>query len=333
MKSQKSIPFGALAAVWLAVLVIYNLGSLHAIVFSVTDGLWGNWPSLQLNCPVRADLERFKQRVTPARVQEVGSIEECLNEGERLKIPLVCQLRPATESSNADLSKRLLAAIEKDTSYYQLICRDGGDVHFLRPEYKRNSTIQHVLAEPSECAGGFIYGDEHEALLSEAYPALNKTFSPDAVASMSSNKSVLFSTSFVSNFPGSRISTGTHAAMVVSLAFQLVGKKVWLLHSLEKSSSHYWHRTAWRLWPNCLQEWLSGMKTPYVATTGPGDILYFPLAYQHLVYSEKGLNVMTNIRYIRKYNPVGLLTYFSFSNLLKIVADRVFLGKSTGNPR
>ena len=144
----------------------------------------------------------------------------------------------------------------------------------------------------------------------------------------------MFGTSFASNFPRNRVSSGSHSAIVVSMAYQLVGTKKWILHSQAESTLDYVIKTSWIMLPNCVQNYLEGMKRPFVAVTNPGDILFFPLMWQHLVYTDAGPSVMTNIRKVSKFSPKYLLSRYPFHTVFQLVMSRLLpQGDATSNPR
>jgi hypothetical protein len=322
----------------IAIAIYLSSGTVKLILFSVTDGLYGNWPDIQLNCG-KADFDAFFKRLVPTPTYKVNSFEECFEVGEKMKHPLICQL-------NSEISKpeAVLEAIKKDNTTYDLICRDKGDFHWCRPSEKKPGTILSVIEKPSWCGAGFIYGKEHQEIMAHVIPGLNETFNEEEMVATLKGKNkekmtnveaeLHFTTSFVSNYPEPAISTGTHAAMIISLAFQLAGQKIWIMHNREESNSEYYFRTSWRTFPNCLSDWLVSLKKPWIATTNPGDVLYFPMAYEHFVYSDKGVNLMTNIRKAFKPSPQYVRDWFGFLSIVKIFADSVLIkGMNRGNPR
>ena len=285
-----------------------------------------------INCPV-VNFEEFNARAFKTPTIEVETIEECLRHGENMNQPLICRLAGVV----ADNEARIIDAIFADNTTYEMICRDSGDFHYVTMHRKINSTIAEVASNPGPCSAGFIYGDTHQALLQSVMPTMHNKFNPSTVGNdfkELKRDNFLAGTSFASNFENAVISTGSHAAMVTSMAYQLAGTKKWILHDIEESKSDYFYRSSWAMYPTCLSSFLGGMSRPYIATTGPGDILFFPFAWQHMVFSEAGYNVMTNIRKVQKPNVPYLLSRFSLKNMAKIlVYEKFFKSALTANPR
>lgn len=262
---------------------------------------------------------------------EVDSVEDCLRFGESMDHPLICRLKAGTTPKET-----VMAAILSDKNEYPMTCHEHGDAHYITSNTKVNSTLEDIIKTPSPCAAGFIYGDDHQALLQSVMPSMVDKFNPETVRAeiaKTESKQILMGTSFASNFPANRISTGSHGALAVSMAYQLVGTKKWILHSHEDSSLKYVFRTSWSSLPTCAETFLTGVNRPFVATTGPGDILFFPFAWQHMVYTEAGPSVMTNIRKIMLPSFSRLLKRFSFASIFKVLGDRVLNYSPTGNPR
>lgn len=282
-------------------------------------------------CPA-VDMATFKARAFKTPTIEVATIEECLRHGENMNQPLICRLNGASAANE----QKIIDAIFADDSTYEMVCRDNGDFHYPTHHRKINATIAEVAAVPSPCSAGFIYGDKHQALLQSVMPTMHNKFNPATMKDefkLTGKSSFLAGTSFASNFEEKRISTGSHAAMVTSMAYQLAGTKKWLLHNHEESTSEYFYQSGWGLYPTCLSSFLSGIKTPYTAVTGPGDILFFPFAWQHLVFTEPGPNVMTNIRKVAKPQLSFLFNRFSLSSMVKIILFDITKKDITGNPR
>jgi hypothetical protein len=327
----------SLIPVFLAIFVYFNMSTLKLILFSVTDAMHGSWPEINLTCP-KDNTEAFNgffNRLIPTPTIQVKSFDECFEIGEKTKNPLICRL-------SAEISKpdRVIEAIKGDNTTYDLLCREGGDFHWVRPaDGKQQGTLLSMLEKPSWCGAGFIYGDKHEEILAEVIHGLNKTFDPALMVKQlkgghGSGEGIKFATSFISNLPEPAITTGTHAAMIISLVFQLTGQKIWILHNREESSAEYYFDVSWRTYPLCLGDWLKALRRPWVAVTNPGDLLYFPLAYEHLVFTDQGVNLMTNIRKIFKPSREYARERFSFKNLMKIAAHSTLKsGASRGNPR
>jgi hypothetical protein len=328
----------SILVVLLAVFVYMNMSTWKLILFAVTDGFNGKWPEIHLEHCGKADFDMFFKKLVPTPTYVVESIEECFNVGEKMAHPLICRLDK--EVSHPEL---VIEAIKADNTTYDLICREGGDVHWLRPNDVVQGTIPQMLnGEINKwCMAGFIYGPEHQALLHKVIPGLNETFDAEELTRVLKNPpkdkqdlEVKVTTSFVSDFPEAMISSGSHAAMAVSGAFQLFGTKIWIMHNMEESDGEYWFRTSWRYFPVCLSDWFKQIKKPWVAVTNPGDILYFPMAYQHFVFTPKGLNFMTNIRKAFKPSGAYIRERFNWKQLAKIAADKIIIkGFQRGNPR
>ena len=327
-----------MASIFLVLFVIlvayggfYLKDSFEMIYFTVSSADNGNRPIKDMSHCGVADLDDFDRRAFKTPTLEVDSIEECLRHGEEMNQPLVCRL-PGTGNNE----QKIIDAIFADTSTYEMVCRDGGDFHYPTHHRKINATIAEVSSSPSPCSAGFIYGDKHQALLQSVMPTMHNKFNPatvdDEFAALN-QKSFLAGTSFASNFEEHRISTGSHAAMVTSMAYQLAGTKKWILHDVEESSSSYYYKSGWVLYPTCLADFLKGLKRPFTAVTGPGDILFFPYAWQHLVFTDPGANVMTNIRKVSRPGIPYLLTRFSIKSMVKVIAHTIVASDITGNPR
>jgi hypothetical protein len=316
----------------IAVFVGYILNdSWRMMYFSATGADNGKMPLVDMSkCPA-VDMEAFGRRVFTTPAVEVDTIEECLRHGENMNQPLICRL-PGTGSNE----QKIIDAIFADDSTYEMVCRDEGDFHYNTHWRKMNATIADVASNPSPCSAGFIYGDKHQALLQSVMPTMHNSFEPATVKQQFDNlkkDSFLAGTSFASNFENHRISTGSHAAMVTSMAYQLAGTKKWILHDMEESTSDYIYQNSWRLFPTCLESFLTGLKRPYVAVTRPGDILFFPYAWEHLVFTDPGPNVMTNIRKVSKTSPLSLYGRFSLKNIAKVIFHHAIATDITGNPR
>lgn len=315
----------------LAVALYFNGGK--ELLFVLTDANGGNapFPSEMYNCP-KADFDAFRAKVIETPRVEVDSVEDCLRFGESMNHPLICRLKAGTTPKET-----VMAAILSDKNEYAMTCHDDGDAHYITANHKVNSTLEKIVETPGPCAAGFIYGDDHQALLQSVMPTMAKRFSPETVVediTKSNDNAILFGTSFASNFPENRISTGSHAANTISMAYQLVGTKKWILHHQDESTSlTYIYKAAWTSLPSCVETFLTSLKRPFVATTGPGDILYFPFSWQHMVYTEGGPSVMTNIRKIMMPSMKRMMSRLSFSSLVKVVGDRVLNYTPTGNPR
>ena len=321
----------ALVFTALAVVLYFNGGKELLFVFSDANDGNAPFPPEMNNCP-KADFEAFRRKSIDAPRVVVDSVEDCLRYGEKMNHPLVCKLKAGSSSEES-----VMAAILSDTNEYAMTCHNESAAHYLTANYKVNSTLKAIVDTPSPCAAGFIYGDDHQALLQSVIPTMAKRFSPETVIEDISNQEsdkILFGTSFASNFPENRISTGSHAALVVSMAYQLVGTKKWILHDHDDSKHlTYVYKGAWSSLPSCSETFLTSLNSPWTATTNPGDILFFPFNWQHMVYTEAGPSVMTNIRKITIPSPRKMLARFSFPSLVKVMGERLTTLSATGNPR
>lgn len=308
----------------------FNGGDM--ILYALTNAWNGDWEIPDTSKCTAPDFDEFSAKLIQTPRVKVKSFEECLLYGEAMDHPLICQID--AEISN---SEKIVEAILADDTVYNTICNGEGDFHYPASRSERNQTIGEVVSNPSDCGAGFIYGGKHQRLLHSAIPSLESEFESDQILQLLKKKQgspVMFGTSFISNYPTNRISTGSHAAMIISLAVQLVGTKKWILHHHDESDNKYWYKTVWTMFPGCVADYLKNLKKPYSAVTGPGDVLYFPLAYQHLVYTEKGVNVMTNIRKARLPKPSEMFGRFSLKTMITLAAVQLFSGKDkANNPR
>ena len=314
----------------LATVAVFCSNVLNTLTFVFTDAKGGHLSIESLDSCPNFNIGAFKDKTIDVPRMNVTTIAKCMQSGEAMGHPVICQLgETANISQNA-----VTAAIMADQTTYELTCRDGGDVHYITPAYRKPGKLADIVtSNASYCIAGFIYGGVHQKMLREEIPQLTEEFSPAGKV----DKEAWFTTSFVSNFPEDAISTGSHAALVDSLAYQLEGTKVWLLHHMDESSSRYFYVGSWRMFPNCLETFLSGLKKPYVAVTNPGDILYFPGSYQHMVFTKEGPNVMTNIRRRNAFPLLRAYQTLSVEHFTNVVLfslyQRFFLQKYTGNPR
>jgi hypothetical protein len=322
----------------LAVLGYNHRSLLKMLLFVSTDGFYGSWPDIKLTCE-KPDFDKFLDRLIPTPHMTVKDVEECFAIGEKLKHPLICNLA----SFDVYNPKAIMEAIKADPTLYQLVCREGGDHHWISPPQYVQGNISSILDKPSWCGAAFIYGGTHHEMLAKVIPHLNETFEGHRVLQLAredpeAHKKMKVDTtsSFVSNYPEPIISTGSHAALALSNAFQLEGTKIWIMHTREKTIANtveYYFRGSWNDYPNCLDTFFKGVQEPYVATTRPGDILYFPFSYEHLVFTGPGYNIMTNIRkiFVPKFDYIREIT--SIESIIKIGVEKLTTKPVIGNPR
>lgn len=310
--------------------VAYNIGDL--VQFALTKAKNGEWPVPDTSkCPV-PDFDAFSSKLLQTPRITVKTLDDCFKNGEAMNHPLVCRLEDAGEIN----SEAIVDAILSDDTIYKTVCREEGDYHYVIGHTEKNQTLAEVVNSPSGCGAGFIYGGKHTTLLHNALPVLDEKFETDDIKNLLKEKGspLLFGTSFISNFKNNRISTGSHSAMVVSMALQLVGKKKWIMHSFNESKNKYWYGTIWVLFPNCVADFLKNLEKPYYVETEPGDVLYFPIAYQHLVYTEEGTNLMLNIRTVRIPTIADLVQRLPLKAIATMIAVILLSGPvKASNPR
>ncbi len=106
---------------------------------------------------------------------------------------------------------------------------------------------------------------------------------------------------FISNLKEPMITAGIHAnPMTSSMAIQFSGKKTWLFFD---SKTYLDKMGAIPSAPILLpRKAPAGPYKLYVYNSLPGDILFFPESYAHIVYTYEGPNVMVNYRKMHVMN-------------------------------
>lgn len=272
----------------------------------------------------------FQQKLITTPTVQVSSHEECMRHGEALNRPLICE-GVALDTERA--AKLLL----EDPSTYKAQCYNLSSAlqsaTILSPTEHLNATLAGALAH-SHCYSGFIYSDTHQAALQKVFPHMGQELPFAADGQPAPSEEMHFGTSFVSNFEESQISAPDHAALIVSVVYQLIGQKTFLLHERRSSRNHYLFSGAFAPYPQCAKDFYNDLDRVWVATVKPGSYLFFPFSWQHTVYTKAGLNVMTNVRVTSKQT---VLSSLAPSELATVLLHRLFksqLGDSAKtNPR
>jgi len=107
---------------------------------------------------------------------------------------------------------------------------------------------------------------------------------------------------FIANLKTDTITAGIHAnPMTYSMGIQFIGRKTWLFwdHDVYLNDMR-----AIPAAPILIPRQAPGRPYPlYVYTSEPGDILFFPESYAHVVLTHSGPNVLVNYR---KFFPMNL---------------------------
>lgn len=302
------------------------------ILFSgvVPDGTWVNYaPESMTKCPP-VDEAEFRNQLLRVPEVSVESHFDCVRHGRAFNRPILC--------TGLNVPPSFAQDIIADPSEYTLQCYNlsapppgrslVSTVMQSRCTYF-NGTLAEVMERP-ECYAGFIYGDHHQDILRRAFPHLDKN-SPGA-ASKAQGGDVHFGTSFLSNFASNQISAADHAALIESVVYQLAGRKIFLLHNRHRSTHPFVMTGSFVPYPSCAKDYWGTTPELWAAVVKPGSILYFPFSWQHTVFTEKGLNVMTNIRVTSKSHVVSSL---SIKELMAFGLRILFKGrpKPNNNPR
>lgn len=289
------------------------------------DRMWRSLlPSSVVNCPVMKP-EDLTDKLVRVPTIKVSSHEECIAHGRALGKALLCTGIPLDVESAAN-------SLAADPTPYQVQCYDDKALKsttIFSPPTLNNMTLAEVLANPS-CYAGFIYGDTHQQQLAEIFPHM------DALGPHSKDvgDDFHFGTSFMSNFTKPTLSAPDHAALVESVVYQLVGKKVFMVYDrLETSTnSYYWNGGTFQVYPMCGRDFFHNIKNIWVTTVEAGQYLYFPFTWNHIVYTDEGTNVMTNVRFTSKST---IRTQLSLDNLLGVIGRRLLkpFKLAQGSPR
>jgi len=259
--------------------------------------MWYNFlPSTPKQCPT-IDVNKFKKKLIPAPTIKVKDHAECVKFGRIMRHPIICQGIPID-------SKKAVEAILGDPTEYKANCYDPKTqlksiVTHSSPD-QRNCTLGDMPNMP-QCCAAFIYSQDHQSRLKEVIPHLDDTPpSPKDKDRISGGGSLNFATSFIGNFEDDMISTADHSEPVESMVYQIAGTKVFLMHDHAKSSHPYTYSKVMSPWPSCMDEFIDNVEEFWVGAVKEGSFMYFPLSWGHVVYTTKGLNVMTNVRFLTK---------------------------------
>jgi hypothetical protein len=125
-----------------------------------------------------------------------------------------------------------------------------------------------------------------------------KTIRDDNNEALEDHLEIRADTNFVSNFPRDVLATPIHAAPTGhSFAFQMVGKKLWLLMSPEEMEKYSPICTpATLLTKGSEREFFASKPSTLIAVQEEGDLLFFPVHWGHAVLTKEGPNVMLVLR-------------------------------------
>lgn len=282
-------------------------------------------PSSLVKCPVMSETA-FRQKLITTPTVRVSSHEECMRHGEALNRPLIC------EGVALDTEKAAKLLLE-DPSSYNVQCYDLPSALqsavIMSPTEHLNATLAEALTH-THCYSGFIYSDTHQAALHKVFPHMGQKLPFATDGQPAPSQEMHFGTSFVSNFEESQISAPDHAALIVSVVYQLIGQKTFLLHERRSSRNHYLFNGAFAPFPKCAKDFYDDLDRVWVATVKPGSYLFFPFSWQHTVYTKAGMNVMTNVRVTSKQTVFGNLAP---SELATMLLYRLFKDSGKANPR
>ena len=172
--------------------------------------------------------------------------------------------------------------------------------------------ITMTLKEAVETAQDSKRAEQGKSFFASFVPFLSRNGIQIAVNSTSVSE-IKLDTNFVSNFSDDVLATHIHFPSVNSFAMQLVGNKFWYFMPTNEFESYDPINTP--------TPWLLGGSEKMhfekyggisFAVTEPGDMLYFPPMSAHAVVTQKGPNVMFNLRQLSPikaflYNPFRII--------------------------
>jgi len=288
-------------------------------------------PSGRVSCPtIDADYFRSKSIRTPT--MEVRDYSECLEQGARMGHPLICR-------GIAIPQEKIVNAIVNDPKKYEYFCYDKICSKSIVLNCREVSKIGDSNADPSmlmtlkevmetkgkNCYAGPIIDNSQNERLRDIFEHLD-----DNIPSFQDNKeqtrkveqggSLNFPTSFVGSFERGNIYTSDHAANVDSMVYQVKGRKVFLMYDHVETKHWTLYSKILHPWPECTADYLKDHKAMWIAPLQPGDYLYFPPYWSHIVYSDKGVNIMTNIRKVTMNRVLYGGTYANAAGVIATAA-------------
>jgi len=315
-------------------------------LFSVLVPVW-MWyyfiPSERVICPT-IDAEFFRSKSIRTPTIEVKNYEECAEQGKRMGHPLICR---GVDVPNDEL----VSAIVDDPKKYEYFCFHEECAKNILLNCREVSGIGDAAVDPStlrslrevsnmmgkNCYAGPIVDNSQNSRLRKIFDHLDEKIpvfgdgagNKNITDHVEAGGSLHFPTSFVGNFEKGDIYTSAHAAMVASMVYQVEGRKVFLMYD-HKATKHWTiYSKILHPWPTCTTDYVNGQESMWIAPLRPGDFLYFPPYWSHTVYSDEGLNVMTNIRLITLNNILYAGTY---ANALGVLATSAIGRKPWSRP-
>jgi len=247
----------------------------------------------------KAQFEAVRQTLIP--IQSVHSIEEMAKDWD---LPYI--IRGAVPNCRQIL-KDTPGGPENTATFFESTIRDHGTCARVGVDYTGESEeipIQDFIDGTAEIVNK--YSSFRSFLTTEQIEAVM----PDVMRDVEGMK-IKRDTNFVSNFTHDVITATMHAAILIkSWSLQCEGTKRWLLWDAAGNDALK-AITMPSLIPGKLSErhvFMSGIKI-YTGVMGPGDLMYFPPSWMHVVETAAGPNIMINLRQLAmkdsfRLNPI-----------------------------
>ena len=185
---------------------------------------------------------------------------------------------------------------------------DEEDIKLRVAKYDVGAPYDFLRGTPSQRNGETVLAgvamSENSPYFSAFEPFLNAEEVKEITGEMLDDM-YSFDTNFLSNFNQTVVTSGTHAAaMITSWSLQMMGKKTWFLWSPEESRKmhkQWWGRTPL---PAYGSEKSMFDRPTYKVVMEAGDVMAFPPYWMHAVTSHAGPNLMLNLR-----TPIGWVPF------------------------